>query len=119
MSDFDPLDFACPTCHAIPGVPCRNEVGRERVRFHNSRQRRALKRLPRSKKTDALELKQLRLSSLNRQTNAILTQVEAAGLIGVDKNTYARYERGDLPIPIPVIRLARLVLRGEVDVDDT
>jgi len=46
---------------------------------------------------------------LRRQT-AGLTQVEAARLLGVEPDTYGRYERGERRIPRTIDLLARQVL---------
>lgn len=47
-----------------------------------------------------------------------MTQTEAAARIGVTKNTYARWERGELPISLTVARLARIVLRSNFDIGE-
>jgi len=39
------------------------------------------------------------------------TQEAFAARLGVHANTLARYERGDLAIPEPVVRLAKLLTR--------
>src|SRR5689334_18658683 len=44
-----------------------------------------------------------------------LSQPGLAARLGVHWNTVARYERGELPIPEPVARLARLVAGGALD----
>jgi transcriptional regulator with XRE-family HTH domain len=40
-----------------------------------------------------------------------LLQSEMGALLGVDVGSVGRYERGNLPVPEPVIRLARALVR--------
>jgi HTH-type transcriptional regulator / antitoxin MqsA len=40
-----------------------------------------------------------------------LTQVEAGQLVGVGKLAFSRYERGESPVPGPLVKLLRLVDR--------
>jgi hypothetical protein len=63
------------------------------------------------------DLYRLRMLTGNSRTGTHLTQVEAARLLGVTPNSYARYERDERRISKSIAKLAKLVLRGIVDPD--
>lgn len=66
------------------------------------------------------ELRRYRLAAPNieREGGAGFSQPEAARLLGVSTNTLARYERGELPIPKPFGKLARILyLNPDADPD--
>lgn len=63
------------------------------------------------------DLYRLRMRTGSTRTGTHLTQREAARLLGVTSNTYARYERNELAISLTLAKLARLVLTGIVDPD--
>lgn len=63
-------------------------------------------------------LRNLRTSCVDKDTYSPLTQGQAAKRLGVTPNTFARWERGEIPMPVTAARLARLVLRSDFDIGD-